>query len=422
MFDPTALEKLTRRRMLVGMGSAALITASGLPLALAQQSQGPASDSESHNKGGPPNEPDPKNPPLTQENPDSFSPPATDAGDVNAFKYSFELGHNKVSKGGWARQVTVRDLPISKDIAGVNMRLENGAIRELHWHAAAEWAFMIYGKARITGVDAEGRSFVDDVGPGDLWNFPSGIPHSIQGLPPDGCEFLLVFDDGNFSEFDTFLITDWMAHTPPEVLGKNFNLPESDFAPVPKKELYIFPAPVPGSLADDQKSALGPEGPVPSSFSFRLMQQKPDNQTKGGEVRIVDSGKFKQSTTISSAHVILHPGGLRELHWHPNADEWQYYIRGKGRMGIFTGGGKARTMDFQKGDVGYLLKSIPHWIENTGDEDLEFLEMFKSDFYQDLSLGEWISHLPPELVQAHLRMNPQAIASIPKEKLVVVPV
>ena len=64
--------------------------------------------------------------------------------------------------------MTQRDLPISKDIAGVNMRLEQGAVRELHWHASAEWAFMLTGTARITGVDEQGRGFVDDVGPGDL--------------------------------------------------------------------------------------------------------------------------------------------------------------------------------------------------------------------------------------------------------------
>ena len=99
------------------------------------------------------------------------------------------------------------------------MRLKPGGIREMHWHKEAEWAYMIAGRARITAIDAEGRNFIDDVGAGDLWNFPAGIPHSIQGLD-DGCEFLLVFDSGTFSENETFLITDWFAHTPRDVLGE----------------------------------------------------------------------------------------------------------------------------------------------------------------------------------------------------------
>ena len=97
--------------------------------------------------------------------------------------------------------MTVRDLGISKAIAGVEMRLTAGGVRELHWHVEAEWAIMLYGNARITAVDQSGKSFVSDVGEGDLWLFPPGIPHSIQGLGPDGCRFLLVFDDGNFDEF-----------------------------------------------------------------------------------------------------------------------------------------------------------------------------------------------------------------------------
>jgi oxalate decarboxylase len=409
---------VTRRMMLAGIGATALIP---YGVAIAQQSASPPSDSHSQNTGDQPTDPLPHNDPLTGENPDSWTPPRTDAGDVNSFKYSFAQGHNRVSDGGWARQVTVRDLPISTTLAGVNMRLKAGAIRELHWHIPAEWAFMLYGTARITGVDSDGRSFVSDIGKGDLWYFPGGVPHSIQGLGPDGCEFLLVFDDGRFSEFDTFLITDWFEHTPTEILAKNLQTPEKTFDSVPKKELYIFNAPLPDSLQADLKQATGPEGKVPAPFDFHMTAQAPDIKRKGGEIRIVDSSKFKASITVAAALVTLHPGALRELHWHPNADEWQYYISGKGRMTVFTGGGKARTMDFQTGDVGYIQQSLPHYIENTGDTDLEFLEIFKSDFYQDISLAQWISHLPSELVDAHLHIGRETIESIPKAKAGIFP-
>jgi oxalate decarboxylase len=276
---------------------------------------------------------------------------------------------------------------------------------------------MITGEARITGVDAEGRAFVDDVGAGDLWYFPSGVPHSIQGTGADGCEFLLVFDDGAFSEFETFLITDWASHTPREVLAKNFGVPRSTFNVIPEHELFIFSAPLPQPLKSDIRAATGPQGAVPAPFSYRLLTQKPDYQNGGGEVRIVDSKRFKVSATVAAAHVRLRPGGLRELHWHPNADEWQYFVRGKGRMTVFTGGGKARTMDFQAGDVGYVQQSLPHYIENTGDEDLEFLETFKSSYYQDISLAIWLAHLPPELAHAHLKLPAEMLKEIAKEKV-----
>src|SRR5690348_6896365 len=227
-------------------------------------------------------EPGPTNPALDAQNPDSRNPPPTDAGGVQTFKYPFSLAHKRLHQGGWSREVTVRELAVSKTLAGVNMRLTSGGIRELHWHTAAEWAFMLYGTARITCIDAEGKSFVTDVGEGDLWYFPPGIPHSIQGLPPDGTEFLLVFDDGNFSEYETVLLSEWMAHTPLDVVSKNFVVPQAAVEVMPKKELFIFQAELPGSLADDQRRAAGALGASPIDFAFRTMKMTPNKRTKGG--------------------------------------------------------------------------------------------------------------------------------------------
>ncbi len=112
---------------------------------------------------------------------------------------------------------------------------------------------------------------------------------------------------------------------------------------------------------------------------------------------------------------------MRELHWHQNADEWQYYIAGQGRMTVFAGKGNARTMDFQKGDVGYVRQTLPHYVENTGTEDLIFLEMFKSSSYQNVSLNEWLTHLPPALVRSHLKFDSATIDSIPHAAEIVVP-
>src|SRR5439155_26037246 len=139
---------------------------------------------------------------------------------------------------------------------------------------------------------------------------------------PDGCEFLLVFDDGTFDEDNTFLISDWFKHTPPDVLSKNFGVPASAFSRVrDPNELYIFPAPLPGALSADRNEGAAP---VPHVFSYRMTTQQPI-RTRSGSVRIVDSHVFPASTTIAAALVEIEPGGMRELHWHPNTDEWQYY-------------------------------------------------------------------------------------------------
>jgi oxalate decarboxylase len=414
---PNDEANVSRREFLTS--TTALATAVGVlsTAGAAQQEQESARRVSDRSKS----DPGPTNPALDAQNPSSVAPPVTDAGSVPVFKYPFSLSHKRLHQGGWSREVTVRELPVSKSIAGVDMRLTPGGIRELHWHAAAEWAFMLYGSARITAIDANGKSFVADVSKGDLWNFPTGIPHSIQGLAPDGAEFLLVFDDGNFSEYATVLLSDWMAHTPREVLAKNFGTASQALEKMPAEELFIFQSEVPPPLAADQRAAAGALGSSPIDFAFRLAQQPVTQRTRGGEVRVIDSSLFNASTTIAAAIVTVHPGGMRELHWHPNADEWQYYISGKGRMTVFATGSRARTADFEAGDVGYVQQTLPHYIENTGDTDLRFLEMFKSSFYQDLSLSEWLSHTPPELVMAHLKIDKATLDAMPKDKLVIVP-
>jgi oxalate decarboxylase len=226
----------------------------------------------------------PRNVPVELENPDLLASPYTDAGTIPNLKFPYAQARNRVLKGGWGREVNTRELPVAKDLAGVNMRLKPGGIRELHWHKEAEWAYMIAGTARITAVDAHGRNFVEDVGVGDLWLFPAGIPHSIQGLE-DGCEFLLVFDEGSFAENETFLISDWFAHTPRDVLAKNFGVPESAFDNLPvdlEHDRWIFQTDVPPAI--EQDVIPGPAGSVQERFTHRMLAQEPI-EAAGGRVR-----------------------------------------------------------------------------------------------------------------------------------------
>jgi oxalate decarboxylase len=301
-------------------------------------------------------DPGPQNPALASQFPSATSPPATDVGGMQMPWSSFNNAPRRIQNGGWARQVTQADFAISEDISGVDMRLTAGGIREMHWHLAAEWGYMSYGNCRVTVLDDQGRAYVSDVKEGDLWYFPSGFPHSLQGLGPNGCEFILCFDDGKASEFNTLLLTDWVAHTPPEILALNFGVPADAFSKIPLHNLWIFQGQLPGSLEAARAAATGTAGAPPYPFTFSLGSMKPTRQTKGGEVRIADSNNFNVSKTIAAAQVTVHPGGMRELHWHPNADEWQYWIKGKGRMGVFDTGPNATTMDFNPGDIGYVQK------------------------------------------------------------------
>ncbi len=364
-------------------------------------------------------DPGQENKALLAENPNSNTPPPTDHGDVGPIWYSFDLAKKRVQEGGWTHEVTERVLPSSKDLAGVNMRLTAGSYRELHWHTADEWAYMLYGTARVTIMSADGAMFIEDVGEGDLWMFPAGLPHSIQGLEPDGAEFLLVFNQGSFAEDATFLISEWLKHTPPEVLAKNFGVDASVADLLPQQTLYIFPGNLPGSLESERAEIGGAQVASKVDYVFRTKSMLPSKKNASGEVRIIDSRNFPASNKIAAAVVRIKPGGMRELHWHPNASEWQFYIAGKGRMTVFFPVSNARTMDFNANDVGFVPSNAPHYVENTGSEDLVFLEMFAATEFMDVSLNQWLRRLPAGIVKDHLNFDKALLEKILAEKRVI---
>jgi oxalate decarboxylase len=405
------------RRSVLGATAAALTAgALGSVTALGQTREQVEKGEGNHSASNP----GPKNKGLQALNPDSYEPPITDRGVIEPIWYSFDLVHRRIQDGGWTSQVTSKEFPSSQDIAGVTMRLTAGSYRELHWHSANEWAYMLYGNARVTVFEPNGKMFIGDVSEGDLWFFPTAHPHSIQGLGPDGCAFLLAFDQGNFSEYNTFLLTGYLAHTPSKVLCQNLNVPEAELSVLPESGLYIFPGTVPGPVEDDRKAVGGPAVASRLNYTFKMKSMKPAVETAGGSLRIVDSKGFPASKTIAAGLFNMKPGALREMHWHPTS-EWQYYINGNARMTVFASAGEAHTMDYKANDVGLAPAISGHYIQNTGNDDLAFLALFKTNEFVEFSLDQWLRRIPVQMTQQHLRLSPTAIARIPDQGMNIFP-
>ena len=348
-----------------------------------------------------------------------FGPaPAPLAGaELPTFKFPLGAQPAKTFDGGTAKEATVVQFPVSEKLAGVYMTLAPGGLRELHWHAnAAEWAYVIEGRARVTTIDPDGRCEIVDFGPGDVWYFPRGHGHSIQGLGPGDCVFVLVFDNGYFSEFGTFSISDWLGHTPPEVLAKTFGVPPSTFAGFPKKEVYIAKGPVPPPLPLEPKPGSLKDSPL--THRYQLLAQAPD-RFAGGTMRTVSEREFPISATMTGALLIIKPGSLRELHWHPNAAEWQFYLKGSGRMTVFGSHGRARTEEFAASDVGYIPQGYGHYIENTGAGDLEVLLVLNNATYESISITAWMGANPDLLLATNFGVPESVFAKFPKTAVIM---
>jgi oxalate decarboxylase len=340
--------------------------------------------------------------------------PAEATEPIPNIKYDIESGKGWVGEAGSAKEATVAEFPVSQSIAGVSMRLKPGAIRELHWHSlAAEWAYMLEGRCRATVVMPNGQSEITDFGPGDTWYFPRGHGHALQGLGPGECHFLLGFDNGHFSEFGTFSITDWIATAPPEVVSRSLGIPAAALAQFPKKEVYIGPGKVPESPIEHLRD--GALQPPQSSHKYRLDMQPP-RVFPGGREFLVSSREFPIQTTLTAVRMDLQPGALRELHWHPHADEWQYYVRGRARVGVFGSHGRTRTEEFSAGHVGFVQQGFGHYIEQIGDEPTEILILFNSGVYEEISLANWLGGNPTSLLMDNFGVPRSVVDQLPKRE------
>ncbi|HKF23042.1 MAG TPA: cupin domain-containing protein [Candidatus Angelobacter sp.] len=331
--------------------------------------------------------------------------------ELPTFKFALEKSQGKVIGDSYGKEATVVQLPISKGIAGVSMRLEPGAMRELHWHAtAAEWAFVMEGRVRTTVIDQKGNAETNDFEPGDLWYFPRGHGHMLQCLGNQPCHFILIFDNGYFSEFGTFSISDWIGHSPKPLLSKNFGLAEATFEKFPKEEVYFARGPIPPEKAVPPLQGLKLP---PETHKYRMLAQPPFHVFKGGREWRVDSTHFPISKTVTGVVLDLDPGALRELHWHPTADEWQYVINGPVSVTMFGSHGRYRIEQLEEGDAGYIPQGYGHSIENPGSKPARVLIGLNTGTYAAIDLSQWIAGNPVDVLATNFSQPPELIEKFP---------
>jgi oxalate decarboxylase family bicupin protein len=146
--------------------------------------------------------------------------------------------------------------------------------------------------------------------------------------------------------------------------------------------LFIFP----GTKAPkdiSQQNIVGPGGivPIEKSYTYHASKQEPNFTLDGGSVKIIDPTNFPLAAKFSTAIVTVKPGALREIHWHTTSDEWNFFISGSARIGIYAAANAAQTFDFNAGDCGYIPKAMTHYVENIGDDDVVFIEVLQADHF-----------------------------------------
>lgn len=337
-------------------------------------------------------------------------------GEAPAFTASLDTAPLKQTSGGWAREVTTRTLPIATGIAGAHLFVNPGGCREMHWHNSDEWALVLGGSCQITAIDAAGEMEVVNVTAGDLWYFPRGHAHAIQTLGNEPLHAILVFNDGLYAEHGTFGISDWMSRFETADLAHALGVAPEALAGIPGGESYIMQGRI---LALDGPEARA-EQPWPAlrSHRYRLMSGPPRVSAAGGSVHAAGQADF-QMTAMASLVTQLQPGAMQQLHWHVDANEWHYVVRGRVHFTLFGPDKHLATAELGPGDCAYIPSNAGHCVKNIGPDESEVISVLDSLRYAEAGLSDWLRQAPVHLLANNLAMDPAAVPGFPLIKSII---
>jgi len=339
-------------------------------------------------------------------------------GDPVTFTAALDKGPIKATSGGWARDITTKGLPIATDIAGAHLYLNPGGVREMHWHNAAEWAYILAGYCQVTVVDPQGETEVANYGPGDLWYFPRGHAHAIQTIGSEPCHAVLAFDDGLYGEHGTFGLSDWISRLDPALLAQIWGLPKEVIAKIPAAEVYIKQGAV---IARDGAEANAVQVlDRKRTHRYRLMAQEPRVSAPGGSIHVASAKEYPISRTMTTVVTRLKPGAMHAPHWHPDANEWHYVAKGKTRVTLFATDKRMATAELSPGDCAYIPRGCGHVVQNIGSEDCEIAGVLDNGAYAECALSDWLVNVPRQLHANNLGLPVETFASAKRKSAVIV--
>jgi len=339
------------------------------------------------------------------------------SGDPVVFTASLDKAPIKATSGGWAREVTTRSLPLATGIAGAHLFVNAGGAREMHWHNSAEWAYVVEGHCQVSVVDPQGQLEIVNLGPGDLWYFPKGHSHAIQTLGTAPCHAILAFDDGLYSDHGTFGISDWMSRYDAPVLSQALGVPEGALGADPKAETYIMQGEV--LALDGPQAKLARALDHDKTHRFPLMSQKPRVSTEGGQLYVASAREFPVSSTMTGLVLKLKPGAMHEPHWHADANEWHYVLKGRARVTLFAFDKRVAVAELSAGECAYIPSNCGHSIQNIGNEDTEIVGVLDSGNYHESSLSDWLAKAPRHLLANNFGIKEQDVARFAQRRTII---
>ncbi|CAL8464787.1 g4322 [Coccomyxa elongata] len=335
--------------------------------------------------------------------------------------------------GGTYKYSNIANFPGSPAISASLVTLVPGGLRELHWHNASEWAYVLNGTCRSTVIESTGDAAQRptetwDFATGDLWYFRPNEAHMVQGLAPTGCTYLAGYNDGAFDDKRALSASAWLSTLPPEILAQGLGTNASVVdANVAANTFTFMPlGPVPNTTIDEYRASFArlPSQDVVLTHRYQLANAAPAADNSGGWLRKAGTRQFPIATDISGAVFKIAPGGMRQIHWHTTLTEWQFIINGTVRVGVFTEPGVHEESILGPGDVGYAPKGAGHWLANTSKTEPAYIILiFDGGPFTDIDLPWMLGNVPYQVTATTLNTTvafPEAVNYVENADIMVV--
>jgi oxalate decarboxylase len=329
---------------------------------------------------------------------------------------SFNNTKADVFPGGTIKSLTVAETPSIPNMSTSLVEMKPGGLRGMHWHkTASEIGYVVSGDCILTVYDPNNHMESGPLNAGDIWFVPRGFSHSLWAAGNQGCTFCTVYDDGVTTEQNALHVTDLLRSGRPEITYSSLGIPAERILSA-SANLPILSAgrTDPGSL-----SPHGFAGPAPESFRFKLTQL-PAIKMPGGTFVQASKSDFPMSLTMVGAITILDPDGIREPHWHPNADEWDLVLEGRALITIFDGSGPLKTVELGPNDIGFLPRNEAHAVETTGGKTFKLLSVFNANAFESIGISELLAGTPDSLIAQNFGLSPEKVAMLPKQERFIV--
>lgn len=313
-----------------------------------------------------------------------------------------------VCKGGTRAMASKNNFPLLRGMALYLLRLDNGGVREPHWHPnAAELSYCLSGSALMTIFSPGAGHDTFTVSEGEIVYVPKGYLHHIENINHEETKFAIAFNHEMPEDIGISGSTGSMSDS---TLGATFGLGSEYFGKFKKsnRDLII-------TSQSESKVTASTYQKVHNYHKFNLKAFPPTVQSKGGTVSLGNANNFGILNGLACYLLTLKPKGIREPHWHPNAAELDYVISGRARMTIFSPGDKVDTFEVGPNEIVFIPPAYFHYIENVNsNEDMRFAVFFNHERPEDIGISGAFGAYSNEVLGSIFGLESKFLDSLPK--------